>query len=390
MGGADRGSGTGAVVPALGRRRLLALLAGTAALPLAGRGVGRAAAGDGRALFLSACADAAGRFFAGGFDADGALAYRVPLADRGHSLAVAPDGEVAVQFARRPGRFLVAFDPASGARLHEVANAEGRRFNGHGAFSADGALLYASENDFEGDRGIVGVYERAAGFRRVGEFASHGLGPHDLRLMPDGRTLVVANGGIRTDPELSRIKLNIPTMAPSLAYLDARDGRLLDRLALPEAQHLASIRHLAVRADGLVAFAIQYQGPKGELVPLAGTHRPGEPALRLFAAEPAVLRQLDNYIGSAALDCSGRYLATASPRGGTIQVWEAESGRPVCAPEIADGCGVAATEVPGVFLASSGLGGTFVVEAGSGRATPIAAPALQALRWDHHIVRRDA
>lgn len=143
-----------------------------------------------------------------------------------------------------------------------------------------------------------------------------------------------------------------------------------------------------MRRDGLVGFAMQYQGPKGDLVPLVASHRPGEPEARLFEGPEEALRDLDQYVGSAALDAGGRYLAVSSPRGGVVQVWELETARPVCAARIADGCGVAGTPTPGLFLASSGAGGGFAIDAASGRCTPLGAPALQALHWDHHIVPR--
>ncbi|MEX2630221.1 MAG: DUF1513 domain-containing protein [Tistlia sp.] len=373
----------------LNRRRLLRLGAGAAGLGAAGllRAGGPAAAAP-APLYLSACADREGRFYAGGFTAEGELAYRVALPQRGHALAVAPGGDLAVQFARRPGTYALVFDARDGSGARLVANAEGRRFNGHGTFSAGGRLLYASENDFEGERGVVGVYDRGDGFRRVAELPSHGLGPHDLCLLPDGQTLVVANGGIQTDPELGRIKLNIPTMAPSLAYLDRRDGTLLRKVVLPRELHMASIRHLAVRRDGLVAFALQYEGPRGDLVPLVATHRGDAPEARLFQGPERTLRALDHYVGSAALDAGGRYLAVSSPRGGVVQVWDIETAAPVCSATIPDGCGVAALSGSGLFLASSGAGGAFLLEAASGTCRPLEAPALQALRWDHHIVPR--
>ena len=45
------------------------------------------------------------------------------------------------------------------------------------------------------------------GTSRIGELASFGVGPHEVVLMPDGATLVVANGGIRTHPDRDRAKL---------------------------------------------------------------------------------------------------------------------------------------------------------------------------------------
>ncbi|SMF81382.1 hypothetical protein SAMN06265365_1401 [Tistlia consotensis] len=370
---------------ALSRRRLLGLAAGAAAAPLLSPRAARAETRSGR-LYLSCCAADDGQCFTGAFTADGRLAYRVPLPERGHSLAVSPDGSRAVQFSRRPGSFAVVFDPRDGRLVETLACRDDRRFNGHGAFAPDGRLVYLSENDFVAERGVLGVYDARDGFRRVAELPSHGIGPHELRLMPDGTTLAVCNGGIQTRPDLPRIKLNIPTMEPSLAYLDRRDGRLLGKVHLPAELHLASIRHLAVRADGLVAFAMQYQGPRGDLVPLVATHAAGARAPRLFEAPEAALRALEGYVGSATLDASGEFLAVSSPRGGAIQVWEVESARPVFTAAIADGCGIAATGAAGGFLASSGVGGTFLLEAVAGRCRPVASPALEALHWDHHIV----
>lgn len=373
---------------AISRRDLLAL--GASGLGAAFASDFSPAAARPARLFLSSCADADGAFYAGGFEAGGRLAFRVPLPARGHSLAVASGGDVAVQFARRPGTYAVVFDPRDGSTRRSLANARRRRFNGHGTFSADGRLLYASENDVENERGVIGVYDRADGFRRVGELPSHGVGPHDLRLMPGGEVLVVANGGIRTDPDLPRLKLNVPTMAPSLVYLDRRDGALLRKVALPKALHRASIRHLAVRSDGLVAFAMQYEGPRGDLVPLVATHRGAAAEARLFEGPEPVLRRLDQYVGSAALDSSGRYLAISSPRGGVVQVWDVETALPVCEAGIVDGCGIASLGEPGLFLSSSGAGGAFVLDAVAGDCTAIPAPALGALHWDHHIVPREA
>src|SRR5438552_1061500 len=78
----------------------------------------------------------------------------------------------------------------------------------HGAFSADGSLLYATENDNLTGSGLIGIYDATAGYRRLGEMSSRGIGPHDLALMPDGMTLAVANGGLRTLPESGREVLN--------------------------------------------------------------------------------------------------------------------------------------------------------------------------------------
>jgi hypothetical protein len=131
---------------------------------------------------------------------------------------------------------------------------------------------------------VIGIRDADDGYRQVGEFASHGVGPHEVTLMPDGATLVAANGGIRTHPDRERAKLNLDTMAPSLAYLDLASGRLCDAFGLAPRLHRLSIRHLAVNQDGLVAAAMQYEGSKRDRVPLVGLHDGG--AIRLLEARP--------------------------------------------------------------------------------------------------------
>ena len=96
--------------------------------------------------------------------------------------------------------------------LSTLSSVPGRHFFGHGAFSPDGRLLYATENDFDNARAVVGVYDVGSGFARIGEFGTQGVGAHELLLSPDGELLVVANGGIETHPDYGRAELNLDTM----------------------------------------------------------------------------------------------------------------------------------------------------------------------------------
>ena len=243
------------------RRAALGLLAGGLIGPLPPRPLRAAPVGE---LFLSARGDNAGDHWASGFTAEGARVFDLPLSARGHSFAVHPDGRTAVHFARRPGRAAWVIDLARGAVAGAFSTPSDRHFYGHGVFGRNGSKLYASENDFERERGVIGVYDAHDGYARVGEFASHGIGPHEIGLFSDGTTLAVANGGISTHPDLPGVKLNAPTMAPSLCYVDRRDGGLLREYRLDRALHRLSIRHLAVGMDDTVAVAMQYEGPAGD------------------------------------------------------------------------------------------------------------------------------
>src|SRR3546814_20493551 len=78
---------------------------------------------------------------------------------------------------------------------------DGRHFYGHAVFDRAERLLYTTENDYEAGRGVIGVWDADAGYARAGELDAHGIGPHDLALGPDGRSLVIANGGLLTHPD---------------------------------------------------------------------------------------------------------------------------------------------------------------------------------------------
>ena len=339
-----------------------------------------------RPQWLGARVDAGNRFFASAFDGDGNAAFDLALPARGHGFAQRPGRAEAVACARRPGTYLAILDLAAGTVRGLVANAPGRRFNGHGIFSADGSLFYASESDYDGERGVIGVYAADRGYAPVAAWDSGGLDPHDVRLLPDGRTLVVANGGIVTHLDAPRMKLNTGGMDSTLAYLDAGDGRLRAVLRPPAGLGPLGIRHLAIAGDGQVAFAAQYEGPMVDLVPLVGTHRPGEPELRLFEAAAPTLRAMRQYCGSAAMDAAGRVLGVSSPRGNLATFWEVETGRVLSAAAVPDGCGIAAAGPDGGFIVASGLGGAGRFDAGTGEGVPLAGALAVRGRWDNHLL----
>jgi hypothetical protein len=252
-----------------------------------------------------------------------------------------------------------------------VEAAPGRHFYGHGFFTPDGRLLYATENDFDGERGVVGVYDVAAGFRRIGEIDTHGLGPHEALLLRDGRTIAIANGGILTHPDFPRRKLNLATMRPSLSYLDRRSGDLLERTHLPASLHQLSIRHMDEAADGAVWFGGQYEGPQTDLVALVGRHRRGGD-IELVHLDEGTTRRLSHYVGSVRAGAGGERIAVTSPRGGVALVLDAATGRQIEARTISDVCGVAAD------------GAGFAFSSGQGRL--IGQALTQApLNWDNHL-----
>lgn len=370
------------------RRLFLKAVAATMLIPAAGRVLAAATvAATSTELYFSARAGDPEHYFLSAFDSAGKLAYDLPLPGRGHGIALRPDALQAVLVARRPGRFLLVFDAASGEVIHTLSSLPERHFSGHGIYSSDGRWLYTSEIDYDGKRGVIGVRDVADGYRQIDEFGSCGIEPHDLQLCRDGNVLVVANGGILTHPDLGRAKLNLETMTSSLIYLDAGNGRVLSEHRLPAVMRQLSLRHLAVPAPDVVYVAMQYQGSPEDRPSLVAMHRADEEEIRLLRAPPAVLDQMRNYCGSVCADVSGRWVAVSSPQGNVVTFWSAQSGEYAGEARVIDGCGIAAGARVGEFLLSSGRGGLFRYDATAASVTDLGHAGVPNARWDNHMLR---
>ncbi|WP_425074570.1 DUF1513 domain-containing protein [Sagittula sp. S175] len=326
--------------------------------------------------FLAAAKDGAG-YALHGLSQKGESLFSVSLPARGHAAAAHPERAEAVAFARRPGTYAVVLDCLSGALKAELTAPAGRHFYGHGAYSPDGSILFTTENDFETAKGIIGMWDVFGGYRRLGEFDSGGVGPHDLRLMPDGASLVIANGGIETHPDSGRTKLNLPVMAPNLTYVSL-SGEVLETVEPPAEEHLNSMRHLAVDSSGRVALALQWQGDVADAPALLMLHRRGEYPTWAMADGPRH-ELMKGYAGSVSFSGNGSQVAITSPMGGRLQIFSSDKGEFLHEVPLEDVCGLAAGTKG--FVASTGLGGFHTIEDGTSNAMQ-----PHKLAWDNHIV----
>ncbi|PTW59066.1 hypothetical protein C8N35_108102 [Breoghania corrubedonensis] len=363
-------------------RRLL--LAGAGAALLAGLAPRQLAAMEANdTLFLSARKEGDSGYAVVVFTPDGKDVVRVPLPGRGHDVTLHAASGRAVAFARRPGTFAAAFDVLGKRAPVFFSSPEERHFYGHGVYSPDGKLLYATENDFENGQGFIGVYDTSDGYRRIAEFASGGVGPHEVLLAPDGRTLVVANGGMETHPDYGRTILNLPTMKPTLALIDRLTGEIIACHDLGESERLSSIRHMTIDGHGSVWFGCQFQGGKTERPQLVGRLKRGDEP-ELMSAPQDILRGFNNYIGSVMTSRDGETIATSSPRGGQVVYWNAASGEILGRDRVVDGCGVA-PRPSNDFLISDGAGELLAGGPGDG-GKPAVIARNSSVAWDNHMV----
>ena len=361
------------------RRELLIGLGGSAALLV--MPWDRAKAWHDMELFAAARRDDRGSYSAALFSLEGGDVRSVELPERGHDIALRPGSTEWVAFARRPGRFGVAVPTDGRAPTWFNAKAD-RHFFGHGVFSADGKLLYTTENDYRNAQGMIGIRDATDGYKQIGEFSARGMEPHDVQLLPDGRTAVIANGGIKTDPDSGADELNLPDMKPSLVYVDLSTGDLLEEQRLATDLHQLSIRHLALAANDTVVFGCQYRGPEENTPPLLGFHRRGEQPV-IVPTPDETQTALHNYIGSVTADADGGIVAASAPKGGLITYWDVSSRRFLGSCELNDGCGVAPTRHRASFLLTSGQG--WLVETDVADATDEERRSSP-YEWDNHAI----
>jgi len=341
-----------------GRRAILAGLASAALTP------GLSWADIGAPQLLSAAMAPDGRFCLAAMRRDGTLVRTLPLPARGHAAAAHPRRAEAVQIARRPGRFALVIDAGTGRILHRLYAPVGRHFYGHGAYTEDGRLLLTTENDIDTGRGMIGLWDVSAGYRRMSEAPSGGIGPHEIVRLPSGG-FALANGGIRTHPRTGRQKLNLATMQPNLAILDG-EARILDVTPSPVAQN--AIRHIAAGPGGAVLCGFQWQGDPFDAPPLLAIWKDG--VFRPIALDPALHQRMKAYVGSVAWGTRG--WSASAPRGNVIVT---EHG----AVSVPDGCGLAAG--PDATLVTDGFGHVHALQNGA-----LQHLAAHKLAFDNHLV----
>ncbi|NYT30508.1 DUF1513 domain-containing protein [Rhizobium sp. WYCCWR 11128] len=322
------------------------------------------------AVYASGIRAADGSFAFATVTERGEIVDQMALPARAHGMAFSASTGKTVAFARRPGTYAMIFDPWNKSEPIVINSREDRHFYGHGAFSPDGRLLYASENDFDGNRGMIGLYDATDRFTRIGEFETYGIGPHDMTVSDDGRLLIVANGGIETHPDFGRTKLNLGEMQPSLVLIDAATGALVEKHVLPAEWAELSTRHVDLDGAGRIWFACQYEGHRKDLPPLVGHFAKGE-NLTFIDLPEETTRRLANYVGAIAVNRSEGLVGITSPKGGASVTIDARTGKMLAETSVPDAAGIAP--------ARSG----FAVSSYDGDFLSIRSDVA----WDQHIVR---
>lgn len=261
-------------------------------------------------------------YFAGALVADWEtrtleIRYAVPLPTRPHGLLAEADGGLLV-IGVRPGTWLLRCDGKGDVTQQLRVDEEGTtaRLNGHAVVAASGDVLYTTETDLKTGRGRIGVRDRRT-LRKLAEFDTHGIDPHQLLLDREGH-LIVANGGVPRTP--ADKKFDLHRMDSSLVRLDATNGTLLRQWRLDDPR--LSLRHLAWSrgtgdADAILGIAIQAEHDDTAT-------RAAAPILAVLDGEQLLVPTRANdgigYAGDIAAAYNGGF-ALSSNQAGLAQLW---------------------------------------------------------------------
>jgi hypothetical protein len=301
---------------------------------------------------------------------------------RAHDILPLPQANKVLAFGRRPQMQCVLVHTDDSRITEEISATEGRHFFGHGCLSRDNSVLFTTESEYDEARGVIGLRD-AKTLQPIGEYDSFGVGPHDIHLMPDGKTLVVANGGIETHPDYGRRKLNIDTMQPSLVYIDVASGKKIDEYRLDD--HQLSIRHLAVSPTGDVGVATQFQGNLAKRQPnsLVAWQKSGGELINL-PMHKSLSKSLHGYIADIAYDDIHQQLVVTAPRGNQVLLWDLQSQSEVQSFDISEPSGI--SYYKNNFLISNARGDLISLNPREQSGFFVHIYQDSKISWDNHLV----
>lgn len=257
---------------------------------------------QGKQLFVLALID---------LDAQTPCAETIPLSFLGHGFAFDPTDRFRVALFEKKGPGAALVDLRERRVLGPIETPAARRFYGHGAYSQDGSLLYATESVItDSFSGILSVRDSVT-LRELGVIPTHGTAPHDCLIVDDGKTLVVSNGGGPLDGG----------EPPCVCYIELVTGKLLDKVVLDSPLHNTGHIALSQRGDLAIISAPRDGLPNPNEQLGAVSLRPLNSDVVTVKRPPSVVQRMRGETLSLTILEPSQIVVTTNPFGNLVSMW---------------------------------------------------------------------
>lgn len=215
-------------------------------------------------------------------------------------------------------------------------------FYGHGVFSHDGDVFYATETQLKDGIGQITIRDSQS-LKVLGEFPSYGHHPHDCHLVDEGRILLIANGGGDKTNKMQR---------PCVVYVDIATQKLMHKITMNDERFNAG--HLLPLTNGrfVLSSAPREGMPAHSLGAVSMSRDPA--ALMLMKKPLSVVERMLGEALSMAIDPQQQVVAVTHPDGNMMTFWQLSSLKLLKSLNIDKPRGVAFDCVNNRFVVSHG------------------------------------
>ncbi|MCA8914030.1 MAG: DUF1513 domain-containing protein [Planctomycetes bacterium] len=251
-----------------------------------------------------------------------------------HGVIKNPTAPHKVLVFEKKGRGGAEIDLKENKVINRIEPGDGRAFYGHGAYSTDHKVIYATQYDEETYEGTM-VLRDATDFKVIGDFPTHGEWPHDCQFIDDGKTVAITNGG-------GNIKGGA---APNVSYVNVADGKLIEKIEFDNAAINAG--HLIISDHGDLAVGHAMREGLDTREALGGLSiRPKNAKFKTMVTPAEVTGAMKGETLSLCMLHDKKIVAATNPYGrpnGIVTFWNYETQKYVDKLEIEQPRGVALT-----------------------------------------------
>jgi hypothetical protein len=273
-----------------------------------------------------------------------------------HAVVKNPNAPNKVLVFEKKGTGAAEIDLKENKVINRIQPAKGCAFYGHGAYSKDGKLVYATEYDEDSYVGKMTVRD-AADFKVTGEFPTHGEWPHDCQFIDDGKTVAITNGGGSLEGGA----------IPNVSYVEVGSGTLIEKIEFDN--EMINAGHLVISSNGDLAIGHAMREGLDIRESLGGLSlRPKDGKFKSMIVPAEVTGAMKGETLSLCMHEETKIIAATNPYatgGGLVTFWNYETQKYVAKLALEQPRGVALTldqkfwvisigkENPGVILVST-------------------------------------